>query len=255
MTTQTAPIMAATMPAPQNPNITPIGANPAAATLQLLSCIAHELRTPLAALTASSEMLGYAEGDDRVRFTAIIQRQTQRLNMIVEGLLAAYGASQGTFRRVRDVIDMSALLRELCDEQALLFPHHRIVMDVEPGRRVSADRRLLEMVLLNLVSNACKYSPQASTVSIECKSERDAMRISVRDEGPGIPAHLRDRIFNAGERGAMTDDSGCGLGLYIAQSLCDAMGAELTLDDSDDVSGACFVVLVPDQGLKDEQNG
>ena len=245
MTTYAAASMAETMPAPRQAPIAP------ESTLQLLSSIAHEIRTPLAALTASSEMLRDAEGDDQARFTAIIQRQAQRLNVIVEGLLAAYGASRGTFRHVRDIIDMTALISELRDEQAMLFPQHRFVIDVEPGRRVSGDRRLLGMVLVNLLSNACKYSPPASTVSIECQTERGAMRISVGDEGPGIPEHLRKRIFMAGERGAMTDASGCGLGLFIAQSLCDAIGAELTLDDSGEAPGACFVVMAPAQAVED----
>jgi len=251
MTTYAVPSIATAAPAPRRAPVAPHHGAGAPTTLQLLSSIAHELRTPLAALSASSEMLCDAHGDDQVRFTAIIQRQTRRLNMIVEGLLAAYSASQGTFQRVFDVIDMAALVRELSDEQSALFPQHRLVVSAEPGGRVWADRRLLQMVLVNLISNACKYSPPASTVSIACTSERDAMRISVRDEGPGIPAHLRKRIFNAGERGAMTDESGCGLGLYIAQSLCDAIGAELTLDDSDDAPGACFVVRVPDRAVRD----
>ncbi len=252
MTTYAAARVAAAMPATRDTEpAAPSHDSAPAATLELLSSIAHELRTPLAALTASSEMLGDAEGEDQARFTAIIQRQAQRLNVIVEGLLAAYGASRGTFRRVRDIIDMADLIGELRDEQASLFPKHRFVIDVEPGRRVSADRRLLGMVIVNLLSNACKYSPPETTVGIECKSQHGAMRIAVRDEGPGVPEYLRKRIFSAGERGTMTDESGCGLGLFIAQSLCDAIGAELTLDDSDGTPGACFVVTVPDRAGED----
>jgi signal transduction histidine kinase len=215
-------------------------------TLELLSSIAHELRTPLSTLSASAEMLQAADVDTQQRFAAIIQRQAQRLNYIVEGLLESYRASQGHLRLRREIVEVEDLLVELCAEQEAMFPRHRWIMEVEAGHRVNADRRALAMALTNLMSNAAKYSPAGSTVRVATSIGNGVSEIRVEDQGPGVPEFLRLRIFRAGERGLIDGAAGCGLGLFIAQQLCTSLGAELDITDTRDGGGSCFVISLPD---------
>jgi K+-sensing histidine kinase KdpD len=224
----------------------PVGARSASAglTLEVLSSIAHELRTPLSALTASAEMLDLAEGDDARRFTAIIQRQALRLSTIVDGLLEAYRASHGELRHVRRLVDMKELLDGLSVEYQVLYPQHRFLVEAKPGLQMAVDDRMLSMIVGNLVSNAAKYSPAGSAVRIMADSAGGRMCVRVYDEGPGVPDFLRWRVFRAGDRGLLTDDAGCGLGLFIARQLCDAIGADIALDDADGAGGGCFVVTL-----------
>jgi signal transduction histidine kinase len=212
--------------------------------LELLSSIAHEIRAPLAALTASAEMLRSADGETQLRFTEIIERQALRLHTIVEGLLEVYRAPRDEVRRVRDIVHVGKLLAEVADEYGRLFPHH--VFRAQTSGRATAliNRRLLGIALGNLVSNAAKYSPPGSTVSLTCDVSAGRTVFHVRDEGPGVPEFLRKRIFEAGERGLHGGDSGFGLGLFIAQRVCDAIGADIDVDTNDDGRGACFTVSV-----------
>lgn len=213
-------------------------------SLELLSSIAHELRAPLSSLMASAEMLQTAEPDDQERFGAIIQRQAQRLANIVEGLLEAYRAPRAGRSRVREIIDVEDLLTEVCGEQEVLFPRHRFTVDAPSGRRVSADRKALTMVLGNLVSNAAKYSPAETTVRITCDRSNARTTFRVYDEGPGVPAALRRRIFRPGDRGMLGGDAGCGLGLFIAQHLCEAIGADIAIEETPTGRGSCFAVTL-----------
>jgi signal transduction histidine kinase len=216
------------------------GEDAGAATLDLLSSIAHELRAPLSSLTASVEMLPLAGDRDRERFTRIIQRQAMRLTGIVEGLLDAYRAGRGELTIVPELLPARDFLEALCEEQAALFPAHRFQIDSNGGEMAS-DPRLLAIVVGNLLSNAAKYSPAGSTVVARFCADDAGRRIEVEDEGGGVPAELRDRIFERGERGASAIP-GHGLGLHIASQLCEAMGAELTLGDALSGRGCRFTV-------------
>jgi two-component system sensor histidine kinase KdpD len=213
-------------------------------TLELLSSIAHEFRAPLSALTASAEMLQCADPDDQDRFAAIIQRQASRLNAIVEGLLEVYRAPKGALHRITEPIDAADLIDEVRVDHELLFPRHIFVAEVPEAARVFANRRILSMILSNVVANAAKYSPAGSTVRISLEYKGSDTVLRVRDQGPGIPEFMRRKIFRAGERGAFGGESGCGLGLFIAQQLCAAIGARIEVEDRDDGRGACFAVTV-----------
>jgi two-component system sensor histidine kinase KdpD len=100
------------------------------------------------------------------------------------------------------------------------------------------------MILGNLVSNAAKYSPAETPVRIYCDRVGGHTRFRIEDEGPGVPDFLRLRVFRAGERGVFGGDSGCGLGLFIASRLCDAIGAEIQIENNDNRRGACFAVTL-----------
>lgn len=212
--------------------------------LELLSSIAHEIRAPLAALTASAEMMRSADGDTQLRFTQIIERQALRLNAIVEGLLEAYRAPRDQIQRIRDIVNVRELLDEIQYEHGAQFPRHTFTVTASGRATALLNRRLLSIVLGNLATNAAKYSPAGSSVALSCDVAAGRAVFRVHDEGPGVPAFLRKKIFEAGERGMFGGDSGCGLGLFIAQRLCDAIGAEIDVDENETGRGACFTVSI-----------
>jgi signal transduction histidine kinase len=213
--------------------------------IEMLSGIAHELRAPLSSLSAAAEMIQEGDPAEQQRFACIIRRQAQRLSGIIDGLLEAYGATARQRRAEPGVVALTQLLDELCEEQRLQFPRHRFVFRAERDERVVADPRMLAIVVSNLLTNAAKYSPAGSTVRLSTHHYEDAVRIEVADEGDGIPAPERDLVFQPGYRGAGVRADGTGLGLYVARTLCNAMGARLLVETSEDTGGARFVVQVP----------
>jgi two-component system sensor histidine kinase KdpD len=221
---------------------------PADPTLELLSSIAHEFRAPLSALNASAEMLQLDGAGDRAQFAAIIQRQALRLNLIVDGLLESYRAQHGGLRNVHEIVDVRDLFDELRGDAEALFPRHHFLTSSDTERCVTANRRALLMILGNLLSNAAKYSPAGSTVRLVCERTGAGAMFSVYDQGPGVPHALRRRIFEPGARAAIGGEPGCGLGLFIARRLAQAIGATIDIHDSDDGVGACFAVSVPGAG-------
>jgi signal transduction histidine kinase len=220
--------------------------------IELLSSIAHEMRAPLSSLSAAAEMISEGDAEEQKRFACIIRRQAHRLSGIVDGLLAAYGATGHVCHGDGDVIALPELLEELCEEQRLQYPRHRFHLETEQDDRIYADRRMLAIVVSNLLSNAAKYSPAGSTVRVSTHHYENAVRIEVEDEGDGVAASDRARIFDAGFRGN-TRAEGIGLGLYVARMLCDAMHARLIVNSSEDTGGACFVVEVPPGGIHDSE--
>jgi signal transduction histidine kinase len=215
-----------------------------AETLGMLASVAHELRTPLSALAASAEMLEVADDpEDRRRFAAIIQRQSRRLNGIVEGLLWAYRINSGDAAAVDEVVDVRRLLRQVADDHRPLFPQHVFSVEVVGEPRVLTRAGALAIVVGNLLSNAAKYSPPGSTVRVVARERGRRVEVRVRDQGPGVPPALRERVFEAGERCGQRGP-GFGLGLFIARRICAAIGAEIRAEEPGDGKGACFVVTL-----------
>jgi signal transduction histidine kinase len=216
-------------------------------TLELLSSIAHEFRAPLSTLSASAELLQQADLEGQRHFAEIIQRQAQRLNHIVEGLLQSYRAAQGQAAMTRERLDVEDLLVELCAEHEVLFPHHQWRLEAAAGHVVT-DRRALAIALTNLMANAAKYAPAGTMVRVSSAWRAGTTVIRVEDEGPGVPELVRHRIFRAGDRGITAGGSGCGLGLFIAQRLCACIGAQLSITETRAGRGACFAISLPDGG-------
>lgn len=210
--------------------------------IALLSSIAHELRTPLSALSASAEMLQVAAPGEQPQFAAIIQRQAHRLTGIVDGLLEVFRASNGALQRVSEAVDAGPFLEELCLEQRVAFPQHEFVVEEAPAlKTLIPDRVVVGMIVSNLLSNAAKYSPAGSRVRLVWARREGGTAIRICDEGSGVPAELRGRMFGPGERGAADETTGHGLGLFIAKRLCDAIGARIFVGETHQ-GGGCFTV-------------
>ena len=210
----------------------------------LLATVSHELRTPLTGVHGAAEtLLGRFDElshDTRLGLLEMLVEQTRRLTRIVDEILLATQLDTNTIGTEIDVFDVREALAGL----AALPEAHRLIVSADVATRVRADRDRLRQVVENLVDNALKYS--ARPVRIDAESRDLSVRITVADEGPGIPADARDRVFEKFYRldpEQRSGVSGTGLGLYIARELVERMSGRIGLLGAE--SGATFYVDLP----------
>jgi signal transduction histidine kinase len=213
----------------------------------------HELRTPLAAVYGAVRTLRRPDtdiGDDnRDLLLAIIERETERLTSIVGQILLADHLGSESFRIASEPCD----LRELADEvvrAARVRAPDGISVKVDAPQRlpsVRGDADKLRQVLVNLVENAIKYSPDGGDVVVRIDVENGNGRIVVRDPGIGISPADQKRIFEKFTRldpGLSRGVGGTGLGLYITRELLARMGGTISVDSSPGI-GSAFTVELP----------
>jgi signal transduction histidine kinase len=227
---------------------------------ELVANVSHELRTPLASIQAHVESLiiptpegGRPSPADAERYLNVIAKETERLSSLVDDLLVVAGADSGGLRLVTSSVSVSEVVEHVHSALAPLARRERKVTLVKslPEQvlpNVVADRDRLIQVLMNLVRNACAYTPEGGIVSLEAAaSDPGGVTIGVSDTGMGIPPEELERIF---ERFYRTDASrarstgGFGLGLSIARDLIEAMRGSLTAQSEMGV-GSRFAVWLP----------
>ena len=203
--------------------------------------IIHDLRNPLATIRASSEVLirsGLSESQVRR-----IARNVQGASVRIEELLEEFFGQCRGANRQRELSEVRELtadavhrIADLAESQSV-----EIVQDVPRGLQIPVDRLRIHRVLINLLVNALEVMPEAGTIRISAFSDAGAVRIQVRDTGPGIAPEIRDRLFEpfvtAGKAG------GIGLGLaFSRQAVLDHSG---TIWAEECRHGACFVIRLP----------
>jgi signal transduction histidine kinase len=199
---------------------------------ELIANVSHELRTPITALNGVLENLvdGVAEPDPATLRTALVQ--TERLGRLVTELLDISRIDAGAFPLDLEEFDLALLLDEVVAEAevmaAVVGRGVRFAVDVAPpGANVVADRGRLHQVVLNLLDNAARHGPAGGKVHVCAERRENDVVIEVRDEGPGIPAEERDRVFERFTRGERAGGGGTGLGLAIARWVVDLHGGTI----------------------------
>jgi signal transduction histidine kinase len=215
-----------------------------------LSAAAHDLKTPLTTLVAQAQFMerrALARPDAPSDLDGIRRmiREAKRLSSLVLELLDAARAEQGRLTGEREEVDLAELARESC--QRLARDHSRCALDA-PGPVVGRyDRRRMIQLLDNLLENAVKYSPGGGEVRVAVGRELDVARLTVRDEGIGIPAADIGRIFDRFHRGTNVDDrqfAGLGLGLFICRGIVEEHGGRIWAE-SQPGAGSSFHVELP----------
>jgi signal transduction histidine kinase len=213
----------------------------------------HELRTPLAAVYGAARTLRRTDieiaGEQRDRFLDIIVSETERLTAIVSQILLAGQLEEGRVDMSTSATDLGPLAESVIDLARLRAPEHielRLERNGAPAVAI-ADEDKLRQVLVNLLDNAIKYSPDGGDVTVELSGGAGRVRLTVRDSGLGIPPGEQERIFEKFYRldPALTRGvGGSGLGLFISRELVSRMGGSLTVR-SQPGEGAAFVVDLP----------
>jgi PAS domain S-box-containing protein len=213
----------------------------------------HELRTPLAAVYGAARTLRRTDieipEEQRERFLDIIVSESERLTAIVSQILLAGQLEEGRVDMTTAATDLGPLVASALDSARLRLPEQielRLEQNGSPAVAL-ADEDKLRQVLVNLLDNAIKYSPDGGDVAVELDGGHGRVRLTVRDRGLGIPPGEQERIFEKFYRldPALTRGvGGSGLGLFISRELVSRMGGSLTVR-SRPGEGAAFVVDLP----------
>jgi two-component system sensor histidine kinase KdpD len=196
----------------------------------------HELRTPLTALQGFSELLAtrpFAPAEVR-RLAEIMRGEIERLGRIVSDFLDLARLERGLAPSIRRaVLDPTPLIAAAVDLFRRTRTSHRLELHVDGALpRIDADADALDRVLKNLIGNALKYSPPGSCVRVRARAADGVVAVDVEDEGPGIPADERARVFEPyyRVRDTATLGPGTGLGLSVVKSLVEAHGGSVHAD-------------------------
>ena len=212
----------------------------------------HELRTPLAAVYGAVRTLRRDDVEltdaDRAQFLEMIESEATRLAKIVDQILLAgqLDADAVEFELVE--CDLEEVAAGVIDSAALHLPESiSLDLSVDGAAPIRCDENKLRQVLVNLVDNAVKYSPEGGRVELRVRSENGSCLIEVADEGLGIPADERERIFEKFYRldpQQTQGVGGSGLGLYICRELVERMNGRLRVE-SEPGRGSRFTVELP----------
>ncbi|MBA2568657.1 MAG: GAF domain-containing protein [Actinobacteria bacterium] len=217
-----------------------------------VSTVSHELRAPLTSIYGFAETLlrrdvlfGEAE---RYTFLGYIASEAQRLTSIVDTLLSVARLDAGDLKVELAPTDVGSLVAEVVSsaERSGVNGNEFVVAVPDEPLAASADPEKLRQVIANLVENAVKFSPRGATVTVEARRAGDAVEVRVVDEGIGVPATERERIFRKFHRaeGFARERGGTGLGLFIARGLVAAMGGRIWVDSAEG-QGASFAFELP----------
>lgn len=201
--------------------------------------VAHELRSPIAALSASLDLLHQDALDmpreELRKMLATLMRSALRLEHLTENMLDAGSIEAGTFQVRAAATSLRGALREAAE----VVQHHldakaqRLVVDIAPQTdRVLADPRRTAQVLANLIANASKYSPESTSIGVSTRGLGGTVEVVVRDEGPGIGDDERARLFQPfyRTRSAREAAGGVGLGLTICRAIVLAQGGDIRIE-------------------------
>ena len=218
---------------------------------QFAADASHELRSPLAVLSSTLEVARRRprENDAWERLTDRALAEVQHMTRLVEALLQLTRA--GTVPR-SEAVEVTDLLHAVVDRCAASATQAtvQVVMAATADVSLRIDRELVEVALGNVVANAIAHSPAGGEVRIETIAEPDAVRISVSDQGSGVPPHERERIFHPFVRGHVASADrgglrvGLGLGLAIARRVVEGHGGQIFVEDRPG-PGAVFTVRLP----------
>jgi two-component system sensor histidine kinase BaeS len=218
--------------------------------LELVGDVAHELRTPLTTLDGYLEGLQDGVIEPTQETWTLLRNETGRLTRLIGDLNDLWRAEARQLPLHIETIDVVALLPEAAERHAAEAAARQIVLRVEPGSPAVArgDRDRLVQIVGNYLSNALRYAPAPSIVTLSVARHGDQVVVTVQDEGPGLPgeqlAHLFDRFYRA-DPSRSRALGGSGIGLAIVRALAEAMGGRAWAESNGPGAGTAFRVALP----------
>lgn len=217
---------------------------------QFTADASHELRTPISVIKGACEYaVKYDETpEERLETITMIQRQTEKMSVLVQDLLSMTRLDQGTERANFTMTDLSGLVKDICHEQTA--EDYTLHCDIEENVSAVIDASLISRLLQNLLDNAVKYGRLQGSVWVGLHKDAEEIQLFVKDDGAGIPAEHQDKIWQRFYQAdpSRTGDSGIGLGLSMVKKIAELHGGYMSLD-SGEGEGSKFTLHLP---LKDQ---
>jgi signal transduction histidine kinase len=222
---------------------------------EFVATVSHELRTPLAAIYGSAQTLRRKDLDlddeRRESLLDVIAHESERLTRIAGDILLANTLDSDRLRLEREPVDLDGLTREVVEQMRISFVDRDDISiqfsSPQPGAAVAGDADKLRQILMNLIENAVKYSPDGGRIEVSLEARDSRVRVIVRDEGIGIPPGEEQRIFGKFYRvdpQLSRGVGGTGLGLYISRELVRRMQGRVSVA-SHEGKGSTFFVDLP----------
>jgi len=218
---------------------------------QLLSDVAHELRTPLATIDAYLEGLADGVVEPNADTWALLRNECSRLGRITEDLTKVSQAEERQLDLRIQQVAAATLLEAAAGAAAPAFAAKGVELQISPGGdglRVSVDPDRLGEVLANLLGNALRHTPAGGTVTLAVERADDDVMLTVTDSGEGLAPDDLERVFERfyrADRSRSRDQGGSGIGLAIARALVEAHGGQLWAESPGKGKGARFVCRLP----------
>ncbi len=202
---------------------------------RFVSMASHEFRTPLSTVLSSASLLSkYVKEEEQEKRNKHIQRikeSVNLLNAILEDFLSLGKLDEGKTAVHPSKFDIKELINDTTEEmKGLLKQHQQLLFEYEGVEKICSDKKLLKNILINLISNAIKFSPDNETIQVKGKMTDGAAEISVSDKGIGIPEEDQEHLFSSFFRGKnATNIQGTGLGLHIVKRYVDLLNGNVRL--------------------------
>ena len=220
---------------------------------RFLSVLSHELRNPLSPiLNAVGVVQRLAPDDPRTRVQhAIIERQTRHLSRLVDDLLDVNRIAYGKLELRPEVVSLKEAVLLAVEGSYAAFEEKGVTLEIDLADEtiaVFADQTRISQVVMNLLANAVKFTPDGGSVAISLHVDKSEAVLRVQDTGAGIPAEVLPRIFEAFEQADTSlahSEGGLGLGLMVARGLVEAQGGRIDAHSDGPNQGAEFIVRMP----------
>jgi signal transduction histidine kinase len=220
----------------------------------MISLMSHELRTPITSINGFAELLSSDDGlpEQAREFVTIIANESQRLSRMINTFLAVTNLQRKDRQEVSKIpLRLDEVVKETIASLQKVAKKRRIRLVEVPTQRlppVAADKSMITQAIKNLVSNAIKYSPERTTVTVSTALEAEAVRLCVEDRGYGIPAEARDRVWDKFYRVVRDDkekdEESTGLGLSFVREVVEQHGGSVGLE-SEVGRGSKFSFTLP----------
>lgn len=220
---------------------------------EFLAMLAHELRNPLAPISAAAEVLErFALDERRTKSTAqIIGRQVKHMTALVDDLLDVSRVTRGLVTINKDVLDLKSVVYYAVEQVRPFIEakRHHLLFDLaaEPAY-VMGDQKRLVQIVTNLLNNAAKYTPEGGNIHIRLTVDAIMLALSIEDNGIGIPGGLQPHIFDLFTQADRTSDrtqGGLGIGLALVKNLTELHGGTITCFSEGTGKGSQFTALLP----------
>jgi PAS domain S-box-containing protein len=220
---------------------------------EFLAMLAHELRNPLAPISAAADFLKIGKPDEaRIRqVTAIIARQASHMTGLIDDLLDVSRVTRGLITLERKPVPLAALVGEAVEQVRPLVKakDHHLELHMPPDEAlVHGDRKRLVQIFANLLGNAAKYTPDGGRIDLHIRVAHAQVEVCVSDNGIGMSPELVERafeLFSQGERSADRSQGGLGIGLALVHSLVELHGGSVQAHSGGAGHGSRFTVTLP----------